>query len=109
MEQQKPKRKRRKRTKRNYFTKVHEEAILEYCITESYHRKNELYETLIQGAFHELVEKIVATYKFHTLPNIEELKSDCKIWLTTYIDQITSPALTSGGLVMNSAISPRIS
>jgi len=87
MEQQKPKRKRRKRTKRLYFTKVHEEAILEYCSVNDYHRKNELYETLIQGAFHELVEKIVATYKFHTLPNIEELKSDCKIWLTTILQK----------------------
>lgn len=80
-------RKRRKRTKRQYFTKVHEEAILEYCSTDDYKKKNELYETLIQGAFHEMVEKIVATYKFNTLPNIEELKDECKIWLVTILQK----------------------
>ena len=84
---QKPVRKRKRRTKREYFTKVHEEAILEYCSTEDLARKNELYEDLIQEAFHQLVEKIVATYKFNTLPNIEELKDDCKIWLTTILQK----------------------
>lgn len=84
---QAPVRKRRKRTKRQYFTKIHEEAILEYCSTEDYKRKNELYETLIQKAFHEMVEKIVATYKFNTLPNIEELKDECKIWLVTILQK----------------------
>ena len=32
-----------------------------------------------------MVDKIVFTYKFTTLPNIDELRDDCKIWLTTIL------------------------
>jgi len=46
-----------------------------------------LYETLIQPAFNEMVDKIVFTYKFTSLPNIEDLKDECKIWLTTILDK----------------------
>jgi len=34
-----------------------------------------------------MVDKIVFTYKFTTLPNIDDLKNDCKIWLTTILDK----------------------
>ena len=34
-----------------------------------------------------MVEKIVYTYKFNTLPNIDSLKEECKIWLTTILDK----------------------
>jgi len=34
-----------------------------------------------------MVDKIVYTYKFNTLPNIQDLKDDCKIWLTTILDK----------------------
>lgn len=34
-----------------------------------------------------MVNKIVFTYKFNTLPNIEELKDECKIWITTILDK----------------------
>jgi hypothetical protein len=34
-----------------------------------------------------MVEKIVYTYKFNNLPNIEVLKDDCKVWLTTILDK----------------------
>jgi DNA-directed RNA polymerase specialized sigma subunit len=43
--------------------------------------------TLIQPAFNEMVDKIVFTYKFTSLPNIEDLKEECKIWLTTILDK----------------------
>ena len=36
-------------------------------------------------AFDELVNKIVYTYKFTSLENIEYHKDDCKIWLTTIL------------------------
>lgn len=79
-------RKRRKRTKRMYFTQVHEDAILKYCNpTTSYMERCKLYESLIQPAFSEMVDKIVYTYRFTTLPNIEELRDDCKVWLTTIL------------------------
>tara|TARA_R110000823_G_scaffold301034_1_gene421915 strand:+ start:294 stop:845 length:552 start_codon:yes stop_codon:yes gene_type:complete len=32
-----------------------------------------------------MVDKIVYTYRFTTLPNIDELRDDCKIWLTTIL------------------------
>jgi hypothetical protein len=34
-----------------------------------------------------MVDKIVYTYKFTTLPNIDFLKDECKIWLTTILDK----------------------
>ena len=81
----KPKRRRIRRTKnpRNYFTKVHEDAIIEYNNTEDLKRRDELYATLIQPCFSEMVDKIVFTYRFTTLPNIDTLREECKVWLTT--------------------------
>jgi mannose-6-phosphate isomerase-like protein (cupin superfamily) len=34
-----------------------------------------------------MVEKIVYTYKFNNLPNIEDLKNECKVFLTTILDK----------------------
>tara|TARA_R110002020_G_scaffold127418_1_gene285877 strand:+ start:8509 stop:9138 length:630 start_codon:yes stop_codon:yes gene_type:complete len=47
--------------------------------------RTQLYENYIQPAFDEMVDKIVFTYKFTTLPNIDELRDECKIWLTTIL------------------------
>jgi len=69
-----------------YFTQVHEDAIVEYCQPNTtFLRRSELYEDLIQPAFNEMVDKIVFTYRFTTLPNIDELRNDCKVWLTTIL------------------------
>ena len=69
-----------------YFTQIHEDAILKYCApATTYLEKCELYENLIQPAFSEMVDKIVFTYRFTTLPNIEDLREDCKVWLTTIL------------------------
>ena len=68
-----------------YFTQDHEDAIVRYCKSECSQEKTELYVKWIQPAFDELVDKIVFTYKFTTLPNIDELREDCKIWLTTIL------------------------
>lgn len=70
-----------------YFTKQHEEAILEYASIIDHKRKSQLYKQFIQPAFDEMVDKIVFTYKFNTLPNIDDLKNECKIWLTTILDK----------------------
>ena len=48
-------------------------------------RKSELYENLIHPALDEMVDKIVYTYKFTTLPNIAELQQDCKVYLVTIL------------------------
>jgi hypothetical protein len=34
-----------------------------------------------------MVDKIVYTYKFTTLPNVDCLKEECKVWLTTILDK----------------------
>lgn len=73
--------------KNEYFTKLHEDAILKYALSQDRHEKSVLYITLIQPAFNEMVDKIVFTYKFTSLPNIEDLKEECKIWLTTILDK----------------------
>jgi hypothetical protein len=82
-----PPRKRRKRTKNRYFTKVHEDAIIKYASTDEKSTRSDLYIDLIGPAFDEMVDKIVYTYKFNNLPNIEYLKDDCKIWLMTILDK----------------------
>jgi len=83
----KKKRRRKKSTKRLYFTKVHEDAIIQYAITRDRHERGVLYVTLIQPAFNEMVTKIIYTYKFNSLPNIECLNEECQIWLTTILDK----------------------
>ena len=77
----------RKKSKKNmYFTQVHEDAIIEYCQPQTtFLRRSQLYEDLIQPAFNEMVDKIVFTYRFTSLPNIDELRQDCKVWLTTIL------------------------
>jgi hypothetical protein len=77
----------KKVVKNQYFTKKHEDAILEYASIIDNDRKTILYVKYIQPAFNEMVEKIVYTYKFNTLPNIDDLKSECKTWLTTILDK----------------------
>ena len=85
----KPKRRRgrKKSAGRHYFTQVHEDAIIEYCSTTDRKRREQLYMELIQPAMSELVDKIVYTYKFTTLPNIDDLRDECKIWLTTVLEK----------------------
>ena len=84
----KPKRRRRKRSsKNNYFTNVHEQAIIQYSNTDDQKVRTELYVKYIGPVFDEMVDKIVYTYKFTTLPNIDCLKEECKIWLTTILDK----------------------
>ncbi len=78
---------RRKRSKNNYFTRVHQEAIVEYALTKDRGVRTTLYINLIEPAFDEMVNKIVYTYKFTNLPNIDYLKDECKIWLTTILDK----------------------
>lgn len=71
-----------------YFTQIHENAILEYCaISSTRERKSELYVALIKPAFDEMVDKIILTYKFTNLPNIDDLREDCKVWLITILDK----------------------
>ena len=76
---------RKKSKNKYYFTEITEKAIVDYCNTDNLAKRSELYIQHIQPAFDELVNKIVYTYKFTSLENIEYHKDDCKIWLTTIL------------------------
>jgi hypothetical protein len=79
--------KRNRRKKNHYFTQVHEDAIVRYARITCVRERTELYVNLIQPAFNEMVDKIVFTYKFTNLPNIDYLRDECKIWLMTILDK----------------------
>ena len=80
-------RRRRRKTKNYYFTQVHEDAIVQYTNTNCIKERTNLYVNFIQPAFNEMVDKIVFTYKFTTLPNCDSLRDECKIWLVTILDK----------------------
>ena len=75
------------KNKNHYFTKQTELAIIDYCGTDHLPTRSRLYIEDIQPAFNELVDKIVYTYKFTSLENVDILKQDCKIWLTTILSK----------------------
>jgi len=81
------KQKKKYKKKNHYFTKEHEEAIVRYSKTNCVRERTELYVNWIQPAFNEMVDKIVFTYKFTTLPNIDYLRDECKVWLMTILDK----------------------
>jgi DNA-directed RNA polymerase specialized sigma subunit len=76
-----------RKRKNHYFTHVHQDAIVAYTNTQDIKIRTKLYIQLIGPAFDEMVDKIVYTYKFTNLPNIDDLKEECKIWLTTILDK----------------------
>ena len=82
-----PKRKRRKRRKNHYFTQEHEDAIVRYAQITCVRERTLLYVRWIEPAFNEMVDKIVFTYKFTNLPNIDLLRDECKVWLMTILDK----------------------
>jgi DNA-directed RNA polymerase specialized sigma subunit len=71
----------------DYFTKDHEQAIIDYVNTQDKVQRTHLYIEYIEPAFNEMVDKIVFTYKFTTLPNVDNLRQECKIWLITILDK----------------------
>lgn len=75
----------KKQKSRRYFTEVHEAAILDYIASGNRSERNVLYRDIIRPVFLELINKIVFTYKFTSLPNIEMLKDECEIHLITIL------------------------
>jgi len=83
-----PKKKSKNRRRKNhYFTKEHEDAIVKYANTRDLRVRTELYIKWIQPAFDQMVDKIIYTYRFTSLPNISYLRDECKIFLTTILDK----------------------
>ena len=79
--------KRRKKRSNYYFTQDHEDAIVQYALSVDKKEKEQIYSEYIGPVFNEMVDKIVYTYKFTSLPNIDFLKEECKTWLTTILDK----------------------
>ena len=84
---QKPRRRRRRGSGKKYFTEVHEQAIIDYVASDCVRERTELYNQYLGPVFDEMVDKIVFTYKFTTLSNIDQLRDECKIWLITILDK----------------------
>lgn len=82
----------RRKTPKNklYFATEHEQAIKLYVSSNDWVVKNNLYNNFIGPVFSEMVSKIVYTFKFTTLPNIEELKDECRVFLTTILNKFDS-------------------
>ena len=76
-----------KKKGRYYFTEEHEQAVIDYAVTSDNQIRTKLYVELLEPAFNEMVDKIVFTYKFSTLPNIDLLREECKVYLTTILDK----------------------
>mgnify|MGYP003705850647 FL=1 len=68
-----------------YFTQEHEDAIVKYCSIEDRKIKDKLYKNMIQPVFSQMVDKIVFTYRFTSLPDIDDLRDECKVYLTTIL------------------------
>ncbi len=73
----------------HYFTKFHEDAIIQYVASQDRKERESLYITHIAPVLSEMVNKIIYTYKFTTLPNVDCLKDECKVWLVTVLDKFS--------------------
>jgi len=81
------KRNRKVQKTENYFTKRNEEAIVAYVLEQDRRKKEKIFRELILPVFHELIEKIVFTYRFVNLPDIDGLKSECESYLVTVLEK----------------------
>ena len=72
-----------KSNKRMDFTQGKEDERSKYAASTCRKEKKKGYIELRKAAFSERGDKIVFTYKFTTLQKSDELRDDCKIWLTT--------------------------
>lgn len=81
-------RKRKPKTKNNYFTQEAEEAILRYRNSKSLAERNKIYNQQIHYAFYKLAENIIHTFKFYytEVDNIEDLKYEVISFLLQKID-----------------------
>jgi len=68
-----------------YFTQVHEKAIVDFSSTTNMEVREKLYTETIQPVFSQMVDKIVFTYRFTSLPDIDDLRDECKVYLATIL------------------------
>jgi hypothetical protein len=77
----------KKKNSNIYFGPKHEKAIIEYSKECNSSKRESLYREIIEPVFEQMINKIVFTYKFNLLPNIDDLKIECKGWLTTVLNK----------------------
>ena len=75
----------KKKGSKEYFTQETENAIVAYVSSVVTEERNMLYITHIKPAFDRLVDKIVFTYKYGHLSDLEFLKEDCKLYLLSIL------------------------
>ena len=76
-------RKRKPKTKNQYFTQDTEDAIIEYLAETDEHKRNLIYNARIKYAFHKLTENIIHTFKFYytEVDTIAELQHEVTAFL----------------------------
>jgi hypothetical protein len=81
-------RRRKPKTKNNYFTEETEEAILEYRKSINQAERNKIYNQRIHFGFYKLAENIIHTFKFYytEVDKIEDLKYEVVSFLLQKLD-----------------------
>lgn len=81
-------RRRKPKTKNNYFTEETEEAILEYRVSKNQAERNRIYNQRIHFGFYKLAENIIHTFKFYytEVDKIEDLKYEVVSFLLQKLD-----------------------
>ena len=81
-------RKRKPKTKNNYFTEDTEEAILQYRASTDQAERNRIYNARIHFGFYKLAENIIHTFKFYytEVDKIEDLKYEVVSFLLQKLD-----------------------
>lgn len=81
-------RRRKPKTKNNYFTEETEEAILEYRVSKDQVERNRIYNQRIHFGFYKLAENIIHTFKFYytEVDKIEDLKYEVVSFLLQKLD-----------------------
>lgn len=70
-----------------YFTQEHQEAIEKYIESTDKALRNKLYVETIAPVMKEMIDNIVYTFRFNTLPNIDHHKDECMHQLVTIINK----------------------
>ena len=71
----------------NYFTKVVDDAIVRYRLSNCKKEKSDLFQKIIEPCFRQLIEKVVYAYNFTGLKNLSDLKDDCFISLINALEK----------------------
>lgn len=79
-----------------YFTEEHDKAIYDYVNSTDEAERNRIYNSMIMPVFKELIHKVVCTFKYTSLPNINILQEDCLVHLTTVLNKFDAQRKSTG-------------